>query len=57
MASCLKTWPIGLRGCTVVELEHAAEALPASDRASSDHRSSGREEFIAQALVVSGYRS
>jgi hypothetical protein len=34
--SCAKTRPIGLRGLAVVELEHAAEARAAPDRASAD---------------------
>ena len=42
---------MGLRGRSVVELEHAAEALPALDWAFSDRRGLGRDEFIAQTLV------
>ena len=51
LASCAKTRPMGLRGCSVVELEHAAEALSALDWAFSDQRGLGRDEFIAQILV------
>src|SRR5712691_12521467 len=49
--SCAKTKPMGLRGRSVVELEHAAEALPALDWAFSDQRGLGPDEFIAQTLV------
>ena len=42
---------MGLRGCSVVELEHAAEALSALDWAFSDQRGLGRDEFITQTLV------
>jgi predicted transcriptional regulator len=31
--SCAKTRPVGLRGVTIIELEHAAEPLTALDRA------------------------
>jgi hypothetical protein len=50
-SSCAKTWPMGLRGRAVIELEHAAEAVSASDGASSDERGLGRDAFIAQTLV------
>ena len=40
-----------LRGLTVVELEHAAEPLPASDGAAADRRDLGRDKLIVQALV------
>ncbi len=40
-----------LRGGTVVELEHAAEALTAPNRAWADHRGLGRDALMAQTLV------
>ena len=40
----------------VVEPEHAAEALPASDGALSDERGLGRDEFIPQSLVSAARR-
>jgi hypothetical protein len=40
-----------LRGGTVVELEHAAEALTAPNRACADQRGLGRDALIAQTLV------
>ena len=49
--SCAKTRPMGLRGCALAELEHAAEPLTAPDGASSDWRGLGRDELIAQTLV------
>ena len=39
------------RGCTVVELEHAAEALTAPNRACADQRGLWRDALIAQTLV------
>ena len=42
----------GLRGRTIVELEHATEPIPASDGA-SDRSGLGRDELIAQTLVRS----
>jgi hypothetical protein len=42
---------MGLRGSAVVELEHAAEPLLASDRTSSGRRGLGRDERVAQILV------
>jgi hypothetical protein len=42
---------MGLRSGAVVELEHAAEPLSASDRALSDRRILGRDERVAQSLV------
>jgi hypothetical protein len=43
----------GLRGCAVVELEHAAEPLTAPNRACSDQRRLGRDSLVAQPLVWS----
>ena len=42
---------MGLRGRSVVELEHTTEALPALDWACSDQLGLGCDEFIAQTLV------
>src|SRR3982074_2082696 len=51
MSSCAKTRPRGLRGLAVVRLEHAAEPRTARDRACSDRRGLGRDEFVAQTWV------
>ncbi len=42
---------MGLCGRAIVELEHAAEPLPASDGASSECRCLGRAQRMAQTLV------
>jgi hypothetical protein len=51
IASCAKTRPIELRGLAVVELEQPAEALTTRDRAGTDLRCRGRDEFVVQTLV------
>jgi hypothetical protein len=49
--SCATTRPTALRGCAVVELEHAAETFTAPNRAAVDQGGRGRDAFIAQTLV------
>ena len=51
ISSCATTRPTALRGGAVVELEHAAEAFTAPNRAGADHGGGGRDAFIAQTLV------
>jgi hypothetical protein len=41
----------GLRGVTIIELEHAAEALTAPNRACADQRGLGRDALITEILV------
>src|SRR5205814_2481311 len=48
MPTCCRWEP---RGLTVVELEHAAEPLPASDGAAADRCDLGRDKLIVQTLV------
>ena len=48
---CAKTRAARLRGVTIIELEHAAEALAALDRAQSRGRCRGRDALVVQPLV------
>ena len=49
--SCATTRPKALRGCAVVEPEHAAEAFTAPNRAGAGLGGRGRDAFVAQPLV------
>jgi hypothetical protein len=49
--SCAKTRATLLRGVTIIEFEHAAEALTALERAESRRRCRGRDALVVQPLV------
>ena len=48
---CAETRPTELRGLAVIEPEQTAEALTTFDRACSNHRGRGHDEFVAEPLV------
>ena len=48
---CAKTQAAPLRGVTIVELEHAPEALTTLDRTESRRHYRGRDALVAQPLV------